>query len=68
MVALDTLMGTDESLGFEDFLNGNFRYYSKIVFKSFPNKLQYFFTLKMVFHILLTTFYRICRKSHLKKN
>lgn len=52
MVALDTLMGTDESLGFEDFLNGNFRYYSKIVFKTFRNKLQYFFTLKMVFHIL----------------
>jgi len=52
MVALDTLMGTDESLGFEDFLNGNFRYYSKVVFKTFPNKLQYFFTLKMVFHIL----------------
>lgn len=22
MVALDTLMGTDESIGFEDFLNG----------------------------------------------
>ena len=52
MVALDTLMGTDESLGFEDFLNGNFRYYSKIVFKTFPNKLQYFCSLKMVFHIL----------------
>lgn len=24
MIALDTLMGTDESIGFEDFLNGKF--------------------------------------------
>lgn len=49
MVALDTLMGTDESLGFEDILNGNFRYYSEIVFKTFPNKLQYFLPSKRFF-------------------
>lgn len=31
MVALDTLMGTDESIGFEDFLNGMIATVTKLI-------------------------------------